>query len=80
MTCELRIVLSVLHRATWTVRTVNSHDDGGSSREPANSQSQHPMSSETNLTELLDFLAGPRLAKDKDIYLRMRAWWTANDV
>ena len=27
-----------------------------------------------------DFLAGPALPKDKEIYLRMRAWWAANDV
>ena len=30
--------------------------------------------------EILDFLAGPALPKDKEIYLRMRVWWAANDV
>ena len=30
--------------------------------------------------EMLDFLAGPALPKDKEIYLRMRVWWAANDV
>lgn len=30
--------------------------------------------------ELLDFLAGPALTKDKETYLRQRAWWAANDV
>jgi hypothetical protein len=30
--------------------------------------------------EMLDFLAGPALPKDKEIYLRMRAWWAGNDV
>ena len=30
--------------------------------------------------EMLEFLAGPALPKDKEIYLRMRAWWSANDV
>ena len=30
--------------------------------------------------EMLDFLAGQTLPKDKEIYLRMRAWWVANDV
>lgn len=30
--------------------------------------------------ELLDFVAGHVLPKDKVIYLRMRAWWAANDA
>ena len=30
--------------------------------------------------EMLGFLTGPGLPKDKEIYLRMRAWWSANDV
>ncbi len=30
--------------------------------------------------ELLDFLAGPDLPKNKEIYLRQHAWWAANDV
>jgi hypothetical protein len=30
--------------------------------------------------ELLNFLTGPALTKDKEIYLRQRAWWVANDV
>jgi hypothetical protein len=30
--------------------------------------------------EMMDFLAGPALTKDKEIYLRMRVWWAANDV
>jgi hypothetical protein len=30
--------------------------------------------------DLLGFLSGPGLPKDKEIYLRMRAWWAANDV
>lgn len=30
--------------------------------------------------EVLTFLAGPALPKDKEIYLRMRAWWAANDA
>ena len=30
--------------------------------------------------ELLDHLAVPDLPKDKEIYLRMHAWWKANDV
>ena len=29
---------------------------------------------------MLDFLAGPALTKDKEIYLRMRVWWAANDA
>ena len=31
-------------------------------------------------TELLGFLASHDLPKNKEIYLRMRAWWAANDV
>ncbi len=30
--------------------------------------------------ELLDFLTAHALPKDKEFYLRMRAWWAANDV
>jgi hypothetical protein len=30
--------------------------------------------------EVLNFLEGPELSKDKEIYLRMHAWWAANDV
>jgi hypothetical protein len=30
--------------------------------------------------DLLDFLAGPVLPRDKELYLRMHAWWAANDV
>ena len=30
--------------------------------------------------EMMEFLAGPDLPKDKEIYLRMRVWWAANDV
>jgi hypothetical protein len=30
--------------------------------------------------EIQDFLAKHDLPKDKEIYLRMRAWWAANDV
>jgi hypothetical protein len=30
--------------------------------------------------DLLGFLSGPRLPKDKEIYLRMRAWRSANDA
>jgi hypothetical protein len=30
--------------------------------------------------EMLNFLAGLGLPKDQEIYLRMRAWWVANDV
>ena len=30
--------------------------------------------------ELLDFLSGPALPRDKELYLCMRAWWAANDV
>ena len=30
--------------------------------------------------EMLAFLADQNLPKDKEIYLRMRAWWAANDV
>lgn len=30
--------------------------------------------------EMSDFLTGPALPKDKEIYLRMRVWWAANDV
>ena len=29
---------------------------------------------------MLDFLAGPALPKDKEIYMRVHAWWAANDV
>ena len=28
----------------------------------------------------MDFVAGPALSKDKEIYLRIRVWWFANDV
>jgi endogenous inhibitor of DNA gyrase (YacG/DUF329 family) len=30
--------------------------------------------------EMLNFLAGQGLPKDKEIYLRMRCWWNANDA
>jgi uncharacterized protein YbaR (Trm112 family) len=30
--------------------------------------------------ELLAFLSGATLAKDKELYLRQRAWWVANDA
>ena len=30
--------------------------------------------------ELLDFLTGPALTQDKELYLRMRAWRSANDA
>ena len=30
--------------------------------------------------EMLDFLTGPALPEDKEMYLRMRAWWSANDA
>ncbi|MRR30334.1 hypothetical protein EG834_08425 [bacterium] len=30
--------------------------------------------------EIQDFLAGSTLAKNKDIYLRLRLWWKANDA
>jgi hypothetical protein len=30
--------------------------------------------------EIQDFLEVPALPKDKEIYLRLRAWWAANDV
>ena len=30
--------------------------------------------------EMMNFLVGPDLPKDKEIYLRMRVWWAANDV
>jgi hypothetical protein len=30
--------------------------------------------------EILNFLEGPTLPKDKEIYLRMHAWWSANDA
>jgi hypothetical protein len=30
--------------------------------------------------EILKFLGGPALPKDKEIYLRVRAWWAANDA
>jgi hypothetical protein len=30
--------------------------------------------------EMLDFLAGTALTEDKQVYLRMRVWWAANDV
>jgi hypothetical protein len=30
--------------------------------------------------EMINFLSGPALPKDKEIYLRMRVWWAANDV
>jgi hypothetical protein len=30
--------------------------------------------------EMLNFLAGQGLAKDQEIYLRMRCWWKANDA
>jgi hypothetical protein len=30
--------------------------------------------------EMLNFLAGSTLPKDKEIYLRVRAWWLANDA
>jgi hypothetical protein len=30
--------------------------------------------------EMLSFLEGPALSKDKEIYLRMRAWWSANNA
>jgi hypothetical protein len=29
--------------------------------------------------EMLDFLAGQALPKEKEFYLRMRCWWNAND-
>ncbi len=30
--------------------------------------------------EILNFLGGPALPKNKEIYLRVRAWWAANDA
>lgn len=30
--------------------------------------------------DLLNFLNGPALTNDKEFYLRMRAWWAANDI
>ena len=30
--------------------------------------------------EMLDFLAGPALPKNKELYLRQHAWWAANDA
>jgi hypothetical protein len=30
--------------------------------------------------EMLEFLSGPGLPRDKEIYLRMHAWWSANDA
>jgi len=30
--------------------------------------------------EILDFLAGRSLPKEKELYLRMRCWWKANDA
>jgi hypothetical protein len=33
-----------------------------------------------NGQELLAYLAGQTLPKEKEIYLRMRAWWAANDT
>jgi hypothetical protein len=30
--------------------------------------------------EMLEFLARPGLTQDKELYLRVRVWWAANDV
>jgi hypothetical protein len=45
--------------------------------EAANGKPQVLAPSEKNM---LSFLAEPGLPKDKEIYLRMHAWWSANDA